>query len=644
MTFLKIISCFICLTISIRSLQAQQPTQLTSPDGRLIYSFSLSQDGTPQYSITYRQKPLILLSALGLSGWEKGFVLSDVVFSKQNATWRPLYGERSLVRDHYRQMIITLVPEDNKRSPLQLQVRAYNAGIAFRYVFPAAANGGTAANGRTAISIKKDFTEFSIPGNAKAWVTTTAQGKYSLLALDSWPGEAERPLVLQLSEGRYVCLAEAAVVNYCRTKFSLDPDKPGTIRCAMSGDVNFVIPYATPWRIVMAAERPGEFLANNDLLLNLNPPCEIKNTAWIKPGKVIREVSLTTTGGKACIDFAARHHVQYIEFDAGWYGRENSDASSALAVNVDPSRSPGPLELQDVINYGKSKSIGVILYVNQKALSKQLDSILPLFESWGVKGLKFGFVDVGAQQSNSWLLEAVKKAAQYHLMVDIHDEYRPTGYSRTYPNLVTQEGIRGDEESPDNHEVLVTLFTRMITGAGDQTNCYFAPRVDKMGSHASQMAKAICIYSPWQFIYWYDRPEGSPRQAGGAGSSASVIREIPDLGFYDALPTVWNDSKVIEGKIGEYGTIARRNGDNWYVGSLTAGARTLNLSLDFLDKNRQYEATVYSDDASLTTPTKLAIKKIKVTASSVLKMEIRRMGGVAIMIRPFFSSLHLMGN
>jgi len=638
MTFLKILSCFICLTISIRPPHAQQATQLTSPNGNLVYSFSLSKDGTPHYSITYRQKPLILPSTLGLSGWEKGVVLSNVVFSKQDTSWRPPYGERSLVRDHYKQMIITLFRDNDKRSPLRILVRAYNAGIAFRYVFPAAANAGTA------VSIKKDFTEFSIPGNAKAWVTTTAQGKYSLLALDSWPGEAERPLVIQLSDGRYLCLAEAAVVNYCRTKYSLDPDKAHTIRCAMSGDVNFVTPYATPWRVVMAAERPGEFLANNDLLLNLNLPSEIENTSWIKPGKVIREISLTTTGGKACIDFAARHHLRYIEFDAGWYGPENNDASSALAVNVDPSRSPGPLNLQDVINYGKSKGIGVILYVNQKALSKQLDSILPLFESWGVKGIKFGFVNVGPQQSNSWLLEAVKKAAKYHLMVDIHDEYRPTGYSRTYPNLVTQEGIRGDEESPNNHEVLVTLFTRMIAGAGDQTNCYFAPRVDKMGSHASQMAKAICIYSPWQFIYWYDRPEDSPRQTGVANTSASVIQEIPDLRFYDALPTVWNDSKVIEGKIGEYGTIARRNGNNWYVGSLTAGARTLILSLDFLDKNRQYEATVYSDDASLTTPTKLAIRKIKVTAASILRMQLKRMNGVALIIRPFFSSPHSRGN
>jgi alpha-glucosidase len=228
----------------------------------------------------------------------------------------------------------------------------------------------------------------------------------------------------------------------------------------------------------------------------------------------------------------------------------------------------------------------------------------------------------------------VREAAKYQLMVDIHDEYRPTGYSRTFPNLLTQEGIRGDEESPTNHQVLETMFTRMITGAGDQTNCYFAPRVAMMGSHGAQMAKAICIYSPWQFIYWYDRPTDSPIQKGGAGTSASVIQEIPDLSFYDALPTVWDDTKVMEGAIGEYGTVARRKGDNWFVGSLTYQARTLLLPLNFLKKNQRYEATIFADDPSLLTPTKLSIKKVTVSASTVLNFKLKYMNGLAIIIKP----------
>mgnify|MGYP003948797739 CR=1 FL=1 len=179
------------------------------------------------------------------------------------------------------------------------------------------------------------------------------------------------------------------------------------------------------------------------------------------------------------------------------------------------------------------------------------------------------------------------------------------------------------------------MFTRMIAGAGDFTNCYFAPRVNAMGSHASQMAKAICIYSPWQFVYWYDRPLGSPIQKGGAGSAAaSVITETPELSFYDALPTVWDDTRVIAGKIGEHGTIARKSGDNWYVGTLTDKPISFSLPLDFLSKGKRYQATVYADDPSLPGPTKIAIKQMNVDASTVLNIQLMEKNGEAIIIRP----------
>lgn len=355
----------------------------------------------------------------------------------------------------------------------------------------------------------------------------------------------------------------------------------------------------------------------------------------------MREVTLTTTGGKASIDFAAKHNLQYIEFDAGWYGHEYDNAASALAVNVDTSRSPGPLNLHEIIDYGKQKGVGIILYVNQRALSKELDTILPLYRSWGVKGVKYGFVNVSSQQHITWLHEAVRKAAQHQLMLDIHDDYRPTGYSRTYPNLITQEGVRGDEESPDNKQTLTTIFTRMLAGAADATNCYFAPRVNQMGSHASQMAKAICIYSPWQFVYWYDRPAGSPLGKGGAGSTAAkgekptvpVITEIPDLEFYDALPTVWDDTRVLEGKIGAYATVARRDGATWYVGTLTDEARKFSLALSFLKKNVKYEATIYADDAGLQTDTKILITRKKVDSATVLDFDLKTKNGAAIIIK-----------
>ena len=229
-------------------------------------------------------------------------------------------------------------------------------------------------------------------------------------------------------------------------------------------------------------------------------------------------------------------------------------------MNVDPKRSPGPLDLHEVIRYAGERGIGIILYVNRRALERQLDEILPLYRQWGVKGVKYGFVHVGSQTWTRWLHEAVRKAAEHRLMVDIHDEYRPTGYSRTYPNLMTQEGIAGDETSPVNQLTLTILFTRMLAGAADNTICYYDQRVDRNASHAYQLAKAVCLYSPWQFLYWYDRPPAAPQDKGGAGNARTALGDEPELEFFDHMPTVWDDTRVLQGQIGQYAVIARRRG------------------------------------------------------------------------------------
>ncbi|MCB0668369.1 MAG: glycoside hydrolase family 97 catalytic domain-containing protein [Saprospiraceae bacterium] len=419
-------------------------------------------------------------------------------------------------------------------------------------------------------------------------------------------------------------------------KFVKDDSQSHSLGISMDGKVDLrAADHRTPWRYVMVGESPGQLLENNYFLLNLSDPVQIADPSWIRPGKVIREVTLTTDGGLACVDFASRLGLQFVEFDAGWYGPENDPNSDATTITVDPRRSAGPLDLHRVIEYASSKDIGIILYVNHLALEKQLDTLLPLYRSWGVKGLKFGFVNVGEQNWTAWMHEAVRKAAQFQLMVDVHDEYRPTGYSRTYPNLMTQEGIRGDEESPSVEYTLNTLFTRMIAGAGDYTNCYFAPRVtEKMGGEAGQMAKSIMLYSPWQFLFWYDRPDSSPHKEGGAGSSQGIIRETEALEFYRHLPTTWDATKVFDGEIGTYATIARKSGNDWFVGSLAANeGRLLRLPLTFLDKDRPYEATLYYQDADSRVQRKVLIEKFKVNHKSVIEQELLAESGVAIVLR-----------
>lgn len=622
MTLSKTTGFLFCLLLSVQSLVAQQSKELTSPDGKLMFSFTLTKEGMPNYSISYQKKPIVYPSVLGLNGWEKGFALLDVMVSKKDTLWKPVYGERSQVRDRYQQMTISLLQGNNEKRKIQLQVRAYNEGIAFRYFFPENPEGGMD------LSIQKEWTDFTLPEGTKAWFTNRAQGEYHLLPLTNWPDESERPLVLQLPDGMYACLAEAQMVDYSRTKFVLHPEKPNTISCSMYDRVDLTTPFATPWRVVMVAERPGQLLENNDLLLNLNPPCEIAQTDWIKPGKVMREITLSQKGSKDLVDFAAKHNIKYIHFDAGWYGYEYVVGSDATKVNVDPRRNPkSDLDLQEVIRYANEKGVGVFLYVNQRALFKQLDEILPLFQSWGVKGIKFGFVHVGSHRWTTWMHEAVKKCAKYNLMVDVHDEYRPTGFSRTYPNLMTQEGVRGNEEMPDAINNTILPFTRFVAGAADYTFCYYYrkelghPKRFIANSSAHQLALPVVFYSPLQWLYWYDKPEDYQNE--------------PELAFWDVLPTTWDDSKVIHGEIGKYITLARRSKDSWFVGSITnTKARKLQLPLDFLEKNKKYEAIIYSDNPLVNTRTHVSIRKKKVNSKTVLDIDLNPSGGQAIHIVP----------
>ncbi|MES2006439.1 MAG: glycoside hydrolase family 97 N-terminal domain-containing protein [Bacteroidota bacterium] len=625
MSKLKLVFIFL---LGVKFLAAQSPNQLSSPDGKLLFSFSLSNEGAPLYTIAYQQNPIVSSSNMGLNGWENGFVIAGVTFSKKDTSWKPVYGERSIVRDHYEEMILTLLKGNNEHAKMQIQVRAYNEGIAFRYVLPEHPQGGMD------ISIKNEVTNFTMPEGTKAWFTDHAQGSYRLLPLRNWPSEAERPLVLQLPDGKYACLAEAEMVNYARTKFILHPNKPNTISCAMYDRVDLFTPIATPWRVVMVAEHPGQLLANNDLLLNLNPPSEISNTSWIKPGKIMREMSLSMKGVKELVDFAVKRHLQYIHFDAGWYGYEYVVSSDATKVNVDPRRNPNSdLNMEEVVRYAKEKGIGVFLYVNQRALYKQLDTLLPLFKKWGISGIKFGFVEVGSHRWTTWLHEAVKKCAQYQLMVDIHDEYRPTGFSRTYPNLLTQEGVRGNEEMPDANHNATLPFTRFIAGAADYTICYYhRPELKKSLAETQnarvlkttsghQMALSTIYYSPLQFMYWYDKPSDS--------------QDEPELEYFDKLSTVWDDTKVLEGEIGQYITVARRKKDEWFVGTITNNdARELKIALAFLEPGKKYQASIYYDDPGSKVRTKMSIKRITVDASTVLDAKLMASGGQSIWIKP----------
>jgi alpha-glucosidase len=628
----------LCVLLAGFSAPPSEPARITlaSPDGHVKLFFQLLNvdglDGCPTYRLAYKGVAVLHASRLGLltddTALDHGFSVSNETRRRHDAIWIPVYGERSSIRDAYNEVVIELKTAEAPRRRLQLTFRAFNAGIALRYTLPGEV-------GAKKATIREDRTRFRFPADLMAWTTTSSQGRYSELPLSRLPARNERPMTLRVAEDLYAAVGEACMVNFSRMRLTPVKGKQHTLGIRLDGPVIAPLPLTTPWRIVMTANSPGALLEQNDIFLNLNEPCALKDTSWIRPGKVIREVTLTTAGGRACVDFAVRNNLQYVEFDAGWYGHEYHDTSDATTITVDPKRSPGPLDLHGIIRYAKERGIGVILYVNRRALERQLDAVLPLYRKWGVAGVKYGFVRTGSQQWTSWLHEAVRKAARHRLMVDVHDDYRPVGYSRTYPNLMTQEGIGGDETSPTNRQTLTILFTRMIAGAGDNTICYYDPRVDRNATHAYQLAKAVCIYSPWQFLFWYDRPPASPRKKGGAGGNARVTGDEPELEFYAHVPTVWDDTRVIHGNIGRYAVIARRSGESWYLGCMNSGKeRTLKIPLKFLRPGKRYIAHVYSDDPTIPTRTHVRIARTPVTSETVLTAPLSAQGGMAARLHP----------
>lgn len=620
-------------TASTDGAKQTETLELRSPNGRTRLQFTLAdllqRDNAAVYRVFRDKELLVDSSLLGLKLTEKdqlhsGFQIIDSSTSTHDETWNPIHGERNEIRDHYNELQVRLQQPTNPARELQITFRCYDEGVAFRY--------RVTGDQQAELKIENELTHFKFVKDHTVWATEDAQGKHRKTKLSKLNTIVERPLTMRVKPDLYLAIAEAALDNYASMMLKRTADDPHQLVSSLTGDlVSSKLPLQTPWRVLMIADSPGQLLEQNDLIRNLNEPCQIADTSWLRPGKVLREMTLTTDGGLAAVDFAEKYNFQHIEFDAGWYGHEYDDASDATTIDVDPKRSPGPLDLHRVIRYAKSKNIGVLVYVNRRALERQLDEILPLYKSWGLSGVKYGFVKTGNQKWTNWLHEAIRKAAQHELMIDVHDSYRSTGYQRTYPNFMTMEGIGGDESLPTNELALTNLFTRMLAGRADHTYCYYADRVDELQTHACQLAKPVCFFSPWQFLFWYDTPLEKPAD----NQTFATIQETPELDFYRHMPTVWDDTRVLHASIGEFALVARRSGAEWFLGAINNGkARVLETPLSFLDPDREYVAHRYYDDPQLDTPTQVAIKEQIVTQSTVLKTSLLSNGGEAIRIVP----------
>lgn len=608
---------------------------LQSPGGKYNFVFE-QKDGRLTYRLDYAAKQVIeegelgvnidnhlVESAMGIpvdnsNVWTNGMEVTSVDRRSEDNTWKTVYGEYAQIRDRYNEMTIHLLKggkhqdgggtayDKRQQYLLDIIVRAYDEGVTIRYHFPEATNG-------LFMHITDDLTSFRFAPGAEAYHYAWAQAhanKVKLLKSEAaWKDEAERPLTLQLANGLYAAIGEAALTDFVRGKLKLKADNE--LQMAMFDSADIITAYDMPWRFIMVGEKAIDLINNKQMVLNLNAPCQIQDASWIKPGKAFRVCRLDMKTCMEGVDFCVDRGLQYIELDAGWYGPEMKMSSSALKV-----LETRDIDMPKLCQYAKSKGIGVWVYVNQRALYQELDQLLPLYEKWGICGIKFGFVQIGSQEWTTWLHNAVKKSADHHIMVDIHDEYRPTGWSRTYPNLMTQEGIGGNEEMPDAEHNTILPFTRFLCGPADYTPCYFNGRVKNTKAH--QLAMPVVYYSPITFLYWYDLP--------------NVYKGEKELDFWKYCPTVWDESKALQGEIGEYIVQARRSGNDWFVGAMNGlQARDITLNTaDFLQKGKKYQVEIYNDNPALNTRTKVSTVVQTIKAGKILKLHLQPSGGAAL--------------
>ena len=630
---------FIAILFLAIAVAGNAAETLQSPDSKYNFVFE-QKDGRLVYHLDYAGKQVVEEGELGVNidnhlvesamgipvdnskVWTQGMEVIKVERAAKDEIWNPIYGEYSSIRDHYNEMVIHLMKGGNhdnsgngydKRQQylFDIIVRAYDEGVAIRYHFPEATNG-------LFMHITDELTSFRLAPGAEAYHFAWAQShanKVKLLKSEkAWKEEAERPLTLQLANGLYAAIGEAALSDFVRGKLKLKADNELQMSMFQSADI--ITAYDMPWRFIMVGEKTIDLINNKQMVLNLNAPCQIADAGeWIRPGKAFRVCRLDKKTLYESVDFCVDRGLQYIELDAGWYGPEMKMSSSALKVADNRD-----FDMAELCAYAKSKGIGVWVYVNQRALYQELDKILPLYEKWGICGIKFGFVQIGSQEWTTWLHNAVRKCADYHIMVDIHDEYRPTGWSRTYPNLMTQEGIGGNEEMPAADHNVVLPFTRFLCGPADYTPCYFNGRVKNTKAH--QLAMPVVYYSPITFLYWYDLP--------------NAYKGEKELDFWKHCPTVWDESKALAGEIGEYIVQARRSGKDWFVGAMNGlSARDIIVNTaDFLQKGKKYRVEIYNDDPSLQTRTKVSSMVVNIKAGKQLKLHLQASGGAALRFVP----------
>jgi len=584
---------------------------VSSPSGKIKLAVGTTTKLT--YSVEAFGKTVLLPSAMTLTFKDQTplgskIKIVDSTTSSNDSTWKPVVpGRRSVIRDHYNELVLKLQETDDPGRVLALRVRAYDDGVAFRYEVPRQPT-------LQRFVLTNEATRFRFAEDATCWAADygkfishqeTYFRKTSLEHIGT-KGFVGLPLLVRTDDDIYFAVTEAALVDYAGMYLRRDgsAEGPGVAlvsRLAHLQDnksevVSADLPHRTPWRVIMIARQPVKLL-ENDMILNLNEPCALKDTSWIKPGMSAMDhwwsgnVKMDTATIKEFIQLSADMGWPYQLIDWHWYGRYGKPHSDITTVTP-------AVNMQEVLDFAKARGVKCWLWLYWTDIDRE-DAYLKafgLYEKWGIAGVKIDFMQRDDQWMVDWYHKILKKAAEHHLMVSFHGAYKPTGRRRTYPNLVTREGVMANEYNKFKPEISIdpghkctVAFTRNLLGEMDFTPGGFLNRTREtfrmglpthvLGTRCQELALFVIYESPITCVA--DHPKH--------------YRNQPGADFLKIVHTTWDETLGINGAVGEYITVAKRKGEDWFLGSMTNwDARELNVPLNFLGSG-SYRADIWRD-------------------------------------------------
>jgi alpha-glucosidase len=631
--------------------------RLRSPGGGVEVVFMLETGGVPVYAVTYKRRTVVTWSSLGLElkqggTLSRGVELEGVERRAHDAAYALAVGKASRARDRYNELAVSLRERGGGRRRLHLIFRAYDDGAAFRYVVPAQA-------GLERADVIEEKSEFRFPADFRCWAMqlktfhSNYEQEFEPLSVGRIkPGAIiGLPVTIQTDGGATVAIAEADLEDYAGMYLQGLEGAPNALVSRLSphsnGDglaVSGRAPLASPWRVLMVGDEPGR-LVESTLILSLNDPPAFRDASWIRPGKAawdwwsgqlaegVAKPGMNDATMKHYIDFASEFGLEYMLVDEGWYAPHAPD--SARDAPVDITKTVPEIDLPGLVRYARGRGVGLILWIHWKLARDQMDTAFPFYERLGVKGVKIDFMDRDDQEMVAFYHRVLRKAAEHHLVVDLHGAYKPTGLVRTYPNYLSQEGVLGAEYNKWSARVTathnVTLpFTRMLAGPMDYTPAgfrnvtpsKFKPQ-DKgplvMTTRAQQLAMYVVYESPLQMVA--DAPE--------------AYRGQPGAEFLRVVPTSWDETRVLAGEIGKYVVVARRRGSMWYVGAMTnEEPREIRVPLSFLGRGT-HTLVAFADGADAAhDPKQISGSTSIVSARDTLTLRLAPSGGYAARLQP----------